>query len=234
MFNKLKIVKQIVSLPKVKIDIIDTDKTGEINELYKYFTKPHPKYKIFKNKTLGVMLFEIPKNLDDYEKQITGKNSVKYFSKRCLKLGYYTDYFIKNEHLDEMYEINTSAKYRQGRTMSSHYLEKVPEEDEKDCVSYFGVFTSSNKLVGYIKLVKTQKLYIISQILGHHDYQNDHIMYLIIHDLIVSLIDENSNKDYLVYLMYDTFFGGTDGIKLYKKRHQFKPYKVKWKYIDER
>ena len=77
MFNKLKIVKQIVSLPKVKIDIIDTDKTGEINELYKYFTKPHPKYKIFKNKTLGVMLFEIPKNLDDYEKQITGKNSYK-------------------------------------------------------------------------------------------------------------------------------------------------------------
>ena len=49
-----------------------------------------------------------------------------------------------------------------------------------------------------------------------------------------SIIDNNKNNDYQVYFMYDTFFGGTDGIKLYKKRHQFKPYKVKWKYIDER
>ena len=48
-------------------------------------------------------------------------------------------------------------------------------------------------------LIKTKKLYVVSQILGHHDYQNDNIMYLILHDLIVSLIDNNKNNDYQVY-----------------------------------
>lgn len=232
--SKIKMIREMLSLPKIKIDIIDNDLSGEVNNLYHYFTKPHPKYKIFRNKTMVIMLFEIPKTVENYEKQITGKNSVKYFSRRCSKLGYYTDYFIKNEHLDEMYVINTSSEVRQGRTMSKNYLEKVPEEEQKDSVSYFGVFTSDNKLVGYIRLVKTPKLYVIYQLLGHHDYQNDNIMYLIVHDLIISLINENKDKDYSVYLMYDTYFGGGDGIKLYKKRHQFKPYKVKWNYIDER
>lgn len=234
MKSKLKTLLEIVSLPKIKLEIIDTDKTGEVNDLYKYFNKRHPKYKVFRNKTLGVMLLEIPKNLEDYEKQITGKNSVGYFNRRCTKMGYYTKYYIKNKYLDEMYNINTSSQTRQGREMSKHYLEKVPKEKATDCIKYFGIFTKDDLLVGYIRLIKTKKVYVISQILGHSDYQNDNIMYKIIHDLVVSLIEENKDNEYTVHLMYDTYFGGTDGIKLYKKRHAFKPYKVKWKYEDQR
>lgn len=234
MSKKLDIIKEILTLPKVKIEIIDKDKSGEVKNIYNYFNKRHPKYKIIRNKTIGVMLFKIPKTIEEYEVQISGKNSVKYYSKRCNKLGYYTDYFIKNKYLDDMYEINTSSLNRQGRSMSKHYLEKVEKEEEKDAVSYFGVFTSDKKLVGYIKLINTPNLYIVSQLLGHSNYQNDNIMYLILHDLIVSLIDKNKDNKREVYLMYDTYFGGGSGIKLYKKRHAFKPYKVKWKYIDEK
>ena len=180
------------------------------------------------------MLFKVPKTKEEYEVQISGKNSVKYYSKRCSKLGYFTDYFIKNKYLDDMYEINVSSDSRQGRSMSQQYLEKVPEEDEKEAVSYFGVFTADKKLVGYIRVINTPNLYIVSQLLGHSEYQNDNIMYLILHDLIVSLIEKNKDNDREVYLMYDTYFGGSSGIKLYKKRHAFKPYKVKWKYVDEK
>ena len=59
-------------------------------------------------------------------------------------------------------------------------------------------------------------------------------MYLILHDLIISLIEQNKNTSKKIHLMYDTYFGGTEGIKLYKKRHAFKPYRVKWKYINEK
>ncbi len=234
MRNKIKVVKEILKLPKVTIEIIDNNESVEIHDLYKYFNKRHPKYKIFKNKTIGVMLFKIPKNIQEYESQISGKNSVKYFSNRCKKFGYYTDYFVKNEHLKEMYDINTSASTRQGRSMSKHYLEEVPKEEPKSEVSYFGVFTKDNKLVGYIRLINTPKLYVISQLLGHHDYQNDNIMYLILHDLITSLIEKTKEDQNDIYLMYDTYFGGSDGIKLYKRRHAFKPYKVKWIYKNEK
>lgn len=234
MSNKLKLIKEILTLPKVTIEIIDNDTSGEVEELYKYFNKRHPKYKIIRNKTLGVMLFNIPKTVEEYESLISGKNSVMYYSRRCTKLGYYTDYFIKNKHLDDMYDINVSSDNRQGRSMSKQYLEEVPKEEKKEAVSYFGVFTSDKKLVGYIRIINTPNLYVISQLLGHDKYQNDNIMYLILHDLITSLIEKNKDNNKEVYLMYDTYFGGSQGIKLYKKRHAFKPYKVKWKYSNEK
>lgn len=234
MSKKIELIKEILTLPKQKIEIVDNDKTGEVKELYEYFNKRHPKYKIIRNKTIGVMLFNIPKTIEEYEKQISGKNSVMYYTRRCTKLGYYTDYFVKNDYLDDMYEINTSSDNRQGRSMSKQYLEEVPREDEKSAVSYFGVFTSDKKLVGYIRVINTPNLYVVSQLLGHDKYQDDNIMYLILHDLIVSLIEKNEDNDKEVYLMYDTYFGGSQGIKLYKKRHAFKPYKVKWKYTNEK
>ncbi len=234
MRDKIKIIKEIMELPRVKIEIIDNDPTLEVEKMYKNFVKRHPKYKIFKNKTLGVMLMKIPKTVEEYMSWISGKNSVKYYSNRCKKLGYYTDYYIKNNYLKDMYEINTSSSVRQGKSMRKHYLEEVPKENVKDAVSYFGVFTSDKKLVGYIRLVKTPKLYVISQLLGHAEYQNDNIMYLIIHDLVIDLIEKNKDREDDIYLMYDTYFGGSDGIKLYKRRHAFKPYKVKWVYKDEK
>lgn len=234
MSNKLKLIKEILTLPKVKIEIIDNDTSGEVEELYKYFNKRHPKYKIIRNKTLGVMLFNIPKTVEEYESLISGKNSVMYYTRRCTKLGYYTDYFIKNDYLKEMYEINCSSECRQGREMSKQYLEEVPSEEVKDAISYFGVFTSEGKLVGYIRVINTPNLYVISQLLGHDKYQNDNIMYLILHDLIVSLIEKNKDCNKDIYFMYDTYFGGTQGIKLYKKRHAFKPYKVTWKYKNDK
>ena len=234
MSNKLKLIKEILTLPKVTIEIIDNDTSGEVEDLYKYFSKRHPKYKIIRNKTLGVMLFNIPKTKEEYESKISGKNSVMYYSRRCTKLGYYTDYFIKNKHLDDMYDINVSSDNRQGRSMSKQYLEEVPKEEKKEAVSYFGAFTSDKKLVGYIRIINTPNLYVISQLLGHDKYQNDNIMYLILHDLIISLIEKNKDNNKEVYLMYDTYFGGSQGIKLYKKRHAFKPYKVKWKYSNEK
>lgn len=234
MSKKIDMIKEILTLPKVTIKIFDVDNSGEVESLYKYFNKRHPKYKIIKNKTIGVMLFEIPKTIEEYEKQVSGKNSVMYYSRRCKKMNYFTDYFKKNDYLEDIYEINTSSEMRQGRTMSEHYLEEVPKEEEKESVSYFGVFTKEQKLVGYIRLINTKKIYIISQLLGHDKYQNDNIMYLILHDLIISLIEKNNNCQDKIYLMYDTYFGGTIGIKLYKKRHAFRPYKVKWEYINDK
>lgn len=226
----IKKVKEILLLPKLKITIVNEGNQKEISDMYKDFVKPHAKFKIFKNKTLGVMLFELPNNVEEYEKKISGKNSVAYFSRRCKKMGYYTKYFNPNKHLQELYEINTSTDTRQGRKMTAHYLEKVEEQEQKDFIKWYGVYNSEDKLVGYIKLIKTPNLYLISGILGHYYYMKDNIMHLLLHDLIVDLIENKKQYD-RINIMYDTYFGATEGLKLYKKKHCFMPYKVKWKYI---
>ena len=231
MINK---VLAIMKLPRIKIKFVDDDKTGELNEIYHYFVKRHPKYKIFRNKTLGVMLYQLPKDVEEYEKKISGKNSVSYYTRRCKKMGYYTKYFIQGDYLDELYAINTSTTERQGRKMSQSYLEKPTKEEEKDCMAYIGVFNDKDLLVGYIKLVKTEHLYVIAKILDHRDYLNDNIMYLLMHDLTVDLIEKGKENDKEQYLMYDTYFGGTEGIKLFKKRNCFVPYRVKWIYESKK
>ena len=87
-------IKEILKLPKEKIEIINHyEVENEISKMYKNFTKRHPKYKIFKNKTLGVMLYKLPKTIEEYEKKIAGKNGVEYFSRRCRKMGYDTRIF---------------------------------------------------------------------------------------------------------------------------------------------
>lgn len=229
--NKISIIKQIISLPKKTIEFIDDGETIEILQLYKYFNKRHPKYKIFKNKTIGVMLLEIPKDLESYEKMISGKNGVGYFSRRCTRFGYYTKYFIQKEHLDELFDINSSSQIRQGRKMADSYMKKLEPEQEYKSIRYYGVFSDKDILVGYIRLIMTPKVIIISRILGHDAYLKDNIMYLLFHDLIVNLITEFKNNEYEQYLMYDTIFGASEGLKLFKKRNCLIPYKVKWKYV---
>lgn len=231
--NKIKTVLEILKLPKVKITIYNDDNYKDVYDLYKYFNKPHKKYKIFKNKTLGVMLLNIPKTAEEYEKMITGKNSVGYFSRRCQKLGYHTEFFNQKDKLDEIYAINTSSTNRQGRKMSDKYLEFPSEEEIKDNVKYLGVFNNDGLLVAYTRVTVTREFCIINKILGHSEYQNDNIMYLLLRDMVLYLIDHYKSilpeKD--VYFMYDTFFGASEGLKLYKTRNKFVPYRVKWKYV---
>lgn len=227
MFSK---IIEIIKLPKIKLTFVDDDPTLELKELYHYFTKRHPKYKVIRNKTLGVMLYKLPKAVEDYDKKISGKNSTSYYTRRCKKMGYTTKYFNQSEYLEEIYNINTSSIERQGRKMSEQYFKKVEVESPKKCIEYFGVFTKENVLVGYIRLIKTKYVFIISKLLGHKEYMNDNIMYLLLHDLTIDLINKGIKLDYNQYFMYDTYFGGGSGIKLYKKRNCFIPYKVKWKY----
>ena len=51
-------------------------------------------------------------------------------------------------------------------------------------------------------------------------------MYLLCTETVKVLFNNYKNCN---YLMYDTFFGATDGLKLFKKRIGFEPYKVSWK-----
>ena len=227
MFKK---IIEIIKLPRVKIVFVDDDKTGELKELYHHFTRRHSKYFIFRNKTIGVMLYKLPKSVEEYENMITGKNSVSYYTRRCTKLGYYTKYFKQKEFIDDIYAINTSTDERQGYKMTDAYLNKPEIEKEKKCIDYIGVFNKEDTLVGYIRLIKTKNVYVVGKLLGHNDYLKDNIMYLLLHDLTEDLIKKNAKNDYVQYFMYDTYFGGTDGLRLFKKRNCFVPYRVKWKY----
>ena len=64
----------------------------------------------------------------------------------------------------------------------------------------------------------------MSTILGHKAFLNDGIMYF----LMTNIVSESVNLPNLKYIMYDMYFGGTDGLRMFKDKLGFCPYWVKW------
>ena len=52
-------------------------------------------------------------------------------------------------------------------------------------------------------------------------------MYLMMIELNRLIFEEYKNKGYK-YIAYDTYFGASDGLKQFKNKLGYKPYKVRW------
>ena len=97
------------------------------------------------------------------------------------------------------------------------------------------VFSKNNELKAYLYLIEAGNFVVISRILGDTDANNDGIMYFMILSLIKEWINnENFFKFNPNYLFYDTWFGAKEGLKEFKKRLGFVPYKVKYKVKKEK
>jgi len=68
-------------------------------------------------------------------------------------------------------------------------------------------------------------------LLGHKKFLNDGIMYLMLVELNKLIFNEYKKSGYK-YIRYDTFFGASDGLKMFKQKLGFKPYKVKWLWVN--
>ena len=234
MLNKLKktilILQEIIQLPKVNIKFKDMDNNSIQNyqNTYQYFTKPH-RLKLFKNKTLGVALIDLNlyKNFEEYYKSINGKNSAAYYSRKAIKREYKFMEIDRNNYIDDIYEINTSSKIRQGKKMSSSYLQKQKQYKNETNYRYFGVVDKDGKLRSYCNIGFYGEFALVVTLLGHKKYLNDGIMYLMMIEVNKIMFNEYRQKGYK-YIMYDTFFGASEGLKKFKEKLGYKAYKVKW------
>ena len=83
-----------------------------------------------------------------------------------------------------------------------------------------------NLLVSYLWVVKSGELAVLNRLLGHADHLNDGIMYFMVTSYVENELTQNGRTR---FVMYDTFFGAGDGLKMFKTRCGFNPYRVKWK-----
>lgn len=219
----LKTVKEILALPKEQLIF-----EGENNiSTYKHFTKRHPKYKVFRNKTLGACLLEKPETFDGF---LVGKEKQVIRTKRnkCIKMSYTFSPISVADNVKDILEINSSKQERQGNAMNPSYSDAqaiVENAKDKDC---FGVFNAEGKLISYCYLINAGDFIIISRLLGHSDYLNDGIMHYMISECIRLWLNGRWNN--ARYFFYDTWFGAGAGLRNFKTDLGFKPYRVKYKY----
>ena len=228
----IKKVKQIQQLEKVSIEFNNYNSETEksFKKVFDLFNKRH-RLIIFKNKSLGVALIDLLhfNNFEEYIKSINGKNSAAYYSRKAAKRNYTFVKINRNDYIDDIYEINTSTEERQGRKMSNSYVTKVDKYVDEPAYNYFGVLDENGKLVSYCNIGFYGEFVLIAVLLGHKKHLNNGVMYFMITNLIQLIYADYIEKGYK-YVMYDTFFGASEGLQQFKRKLGFSPYKVNWKW----
>lgn len=200
------------------------DRAG-IAEAYRYFTKPHPKYRVIQNKSVGAALIDLRAGAgrDSYLEKIKGKNQGGWHARRARARGYVVAEIERNDFIDDIHAINTSLETRQGLPMAQHYLQKVSRFEALPYFRYFGAFDTKGKLMAYANLGIYGNFGAFSHVIGHRN--NDGIMHLLVVDIACRLIDDGA----LDYLMYDTFFGASPGMRQFKTTVGFAPYRARYR-----
>lgn len=113
--------------------------------------------------------------------------------------------------------------------MDRSYIEEQKVISSLDTkTSMFGVFNAEGRLKGYIHVFVCGEVAIIFRILGHGDDIDKGIMYLLASEVIHYLIGLRRKQENLRWVMYDTFFGASSGLRYFKERLGFTPFLVKW------
>jgi len=225
MIHFLRLINEILSLPEVKIRM-SGDEIGKRS--YDYFTKPHPKYKLIQNKRWGVGLLWLPVHFDEY---LEGKQKelLRRKRRRAMSLGYKFASIDPIVHVDQILAINTSMQVRQGSSLPAGYLSMESiKEAFKNARIFYGVTDAHGVLKAYAHTPIYGEMFIFSTLLGHGDDLDKGIMYLLVSEVIREMIERKRSGHLPLWAVYDTFFGARDGLRYFKDRLGFKPYKVNW------
>jgi hypothetical protein len=217
-------LRQILQLPVAHLRFDACIEPTDVPRTYRYYTRPHPRYRIIRHKTIGAALIDLERFADttSYLEHIQGKNRGAYHAKRARTRGYVCREIDRNAHVDEIHAINTSLDTRQGRPMDQKYLEKVTHFDSLCHYSYYGIFGPDGRLAAYANVGRFGNFSALSQLIGIRN--NDGIMHLLIVDIVSRLIQQKRVR----YMMYDTFFGAQPGLQQFKRIVGFEPYRAKY------
>jgi hypothetical protein len=216
-------IKAVATLPACAITL---DRSEDGRRLYAAFTRRHPRMPLLRAKTHGVALIHLrdfPAGAA-YLESVGGKNSAAYFTRKALRAGYIFQPVDLNDHVGEIDAIHRSAPERQGKAIDPAYVKRLDRYPVNEHNAYYGI-VRDGKLVAYLWVVRSGQLALLNRIMGHADYLRDGIMYMLVTSYIAGECDAGGQH----VVMYDTWFGASEGLRLFKSRCGFRPFRVIWK-----
>lgn len=200
----------------------------EAREAYDYFTQPHPRLRVIPHKSIGVALLRLPDDFDQYL-AAPARKKLRGHRNRALRDGYRFTEFAPMERLGEIMMINRSAETRQGKPMRADYLDMAAlAEYFRPVPDVYGVLDRDGLLRAYACTHMYGEVFTLSRLLGHADHLRSGMMDLLISEVIRSMAGRRQADGYPLWAMYDTYFGSGAGLREYKKRLGFQPYRVRW------
>lgn len=218
-----RLLQEVAVLPVARLHFDTRHHPDEVRATHQRFTSPHPRYRIFGHKQLGVALIDLRRLAPpaSYPPQ-----AAACYVKRARRRGYRLAPLERNDHIDAIHAINTSLASRQGRPMDARYQDRQSHFTALSHYRYFGMFDRHGKLVAYCNLGRYGNFSVLAQLLGYRN--NDGVMHLMIAEVVALLLREAQSGDGPDYLMYDTFFGAQPGLRQFKTMLGFSPYRARY------
>jgi hypothetical protein len=219
-----QLLLELASLPAARLSFHLHLNPDQVRAAYRNFTRPHPKYKVFRNKSLGIALIDLTSfdGTAEYLATVRQRGYAGPQGRKAKSRGYCLREIDRNDYVDEIHAINTSSDMRQGRPMDSCYLEKKLRYEQQPHCKCYGAFNADKRLVAYCNVCIFGNFAATDQLLGYKN--GDGVMYLLLMEIICELIDDGR----LDYFMYDTFLGAQPGLRDFKRRIGFRPYRVRY------
>lgn len=213
----------LTSMPRKTVNL---GKTVVAGRLSREFSKRKAKFLfLVPRKRIAIALLDKSKYHNDfavYYETVKGKNSVKYFHQQAHKKGAEFRSIEPELFENEIFEVNTSLEVRQGKEIKQEYLQRG-NITRGEGMDVYGVFMD-DKLVGYIRTLHLGETIFINNILGHGAYLKAGVVYF----LLLEVVQRCFERDDVRYIIYDSYWGNSRGLALFKKRFHFEPTKVTW------
>jgi hypothetical protein len=168
-------------------------------------------------------LLKIPSSHDEYFAEVGPKT--RNMIRKAEKQGYEFKEFVWNDHLNEIYEINTSKEVRQSEPMRGWYRGPVQPrhhcEEEMQYLKYYGVF-KDGKLYGYLHIVLCGDFAFFKHFLGHAQHLTNGIM----NGLIDFSVREYIGHRQIRWLKYGELSDESSSMHSFRKHAGFQGYAV--------
>lgn len=168
--------------------------------------------------------------LPDMDEWAETHRTARKRANRAGRRGYTFSVVRREDHSDELYDINTSAEWRQGRPMSESYTKHYqysPLPDypcERHQVRTYGVKAPDGTLVAYLWLYVAGQLRLCSSIIGHAFHLHNEIMYLMFRGMLEAEVERDPDG----VVVYHRWDNGTEGLRFYKERVGLRDTPIEW------
>lgn len=199
-------------------------------QAYQSFSKPHRLIPFFSAKEFGAALFRLPNSSGEY---LVGKQFEYARRKRrkAINSGFSFKPFAATERIEQILQINRSAPERQHRAIPDSYTDEVQVGEFCQYVqNLYGVFSQDGDLVAYSYAPVLGDIFLFSRILGHANYLDLGTMYLLVSGVTYHMIENRLPRGNPEWAMYDMFWGASPGLRFFKERLGFRPYRVHWQF----
>ncbi len=226
LLRAFEVVQAYRSLPTVEIRM-----WGGVPErrVFERFVRRHPLFPVVGRKELGVALIAIPERpCALFEGH--ARRHLRFRARRARDAGYTFGPIDPLAELESIRSVNCSAETRQGGRLPEVYSDRtLLARWAAQPGSHFGVRLPSGTLAAYAYVRHVGEVAILDTLLGHAEALPDGVMYLLARETLAALAATPPSTR-PGWVMYDTWIGASEGLRTFKQRIGFEPYRVRWRW----